>query len=215
MVLNTASKSVKSGSASSTLQPRDANTWRWASTLARTRRSTGTPPRAVHQATRVPLKLRSSDCEKRLPDSPIVIGDPASGPAIALSISATSATEPAIGPSTLSVDHAVAVGQVGTRPGDGRMPTMPQKLAGLRREPPMSLPSAIGSMCVATATAAPPLLPPHVFVLSYGFSVAPNTGLKVCDPAPNSGVLVLPTQIAPACLRRSTVSESSAGTKSS
>ena len=79
----------------------------------------------------------------------------------------------------------------------------------------MSLPSAIGSMPQASATAAPPLLPPQVLVVSYGFSVAPNTGLNVCDPAPNSGVLVLPTRIAPARRIRSTSSESSAGTKSS
>ena len=78
----------------------------------------------------------------------------------------------------------------------------------------MSLPSAIGSMPHARATAPPPLLPPQVFVRSYGFSVAPNTGLNVCEPAPNSGVFVLPTVIAPACLMRSTSSESSAGTKS-
>ena len=89
-----------------------------------------------------------------------------------------------------------------------------QKLAGLRSEPPMSLPSAIGSMPHASATAAPPLLPPQVLVRSYGFSVDPNTGLNVCDPAPNSGVFVLPIAIAPAALMRSTSSESSAGTKS-
>ena len=52
----------------------------------------------------------------------------------------------------------------------------------------------------ATATAAPPLLPPHVFARSYGFSVSPNTSLKVCAPAPNSGVLVLPSVMAPAVL---------------
>ena len=34
--------------------------------------------------------------------------------------------------------------------------------------------------------------------------VAPNTALNVCEPAPNSGVLVLPTAIAPARLMRST-----------
>jgi hypothetical protein len=50
----------------------------------------------------------------------------------------------------------------------------------------------------ARAVAAPPLLPPHVFVRSYGFRVAPNTALNVWDPAPNSGVFVLPTVIAPA-----------------
>ena len=50
----------------------------------------------------------------------------------------------------------------GTRPGDGRKPTTLQKLAGLRSEPPRSVPSASGSMPQASATAAPPLLPPQV-----------------------------------------------------
>ena len=62
----------------------------------------------------------------------------------------------------------------------------------------MSLPSAIGTMPQVSATAAPPLLPPQVLVTSNGLRVAPNTSLKVCDPAPSSGVLVLPHVIAPA-----------------
>ena len=51
-------------------------------------------------------------------------------------------------------------GAAGTRPREGRKPTMLLKAAGLRSEPPMSLPSATGSMPSASATAAPPLLPP-------------------------------------------------------
>ena len=89
-----------------------------------------------------------------------------------------------------------------------RKPTTLQKLAGLRSEPPVSLPSAIGNMPHASATAAPPLLPPQVLVVSYGLSVAPKTRLKVCEPAPNSGVLVLPMVIAPAARSRSTMSAS-------
>src|SRR5204863_7613638 len=119
-----------------------------------------------------------------------------SGPAIALKKSATSATLRASGPDTDSGDQVCP--SVGTRPGDGRKPTTLQNEAGLRSDPPVSLPSAIGTMPQASATAAPPLLPPHVFETSYGFRVAPNTGLKVCDPAPNSGVFVLPTVSAPA-----------------
>ena len=38
----------------------------------------------------------------------------------------------------------------------GRMPTTPQKLAGLRSEPPMSEPWASQAVPVASATAAPP-----------------------------------------------------------
>jgi hypothetical protein len=75
-----------------------------------------------------------------------------------------SATERAIGPATERGDHDVT--SVATRPGDGRSPTTLQNAAGLRSEPPVSLPSAIGSIRAATATAAPPLLPPQVFVTS-------------------------------------------------
>ena len=78
----------------------------------------------------------------------------------------------------------------------------------------MSLPSASGSMPHASETAAPPLLPPHVLVRSQGLSVVPKIGLKVCAPAPNSGVLVLPMVMPPAAWIRSTSSESRAGTRS-
>src|SRR5918912_1075821 len=100
----------------------------------------------------------------------------ASGPAITLRKSATSATVRAIGPDTESGDHDPD--SLGTRPGDGRKPTTLQNAAGLRSEPPVSLPSAIGTIPQASAAAAPPLLPPHVLVGSYGLRVAPNTVLN-------------------------------------
>ncbi|MEZ4615593.1 MAG: hypothetical protein R2867_08775 [Caldilineaceae bacterium] len=59
-------------------------------------------------------------------------------------------------------NQPMLLGQTYAPPGDGRKPTTLQKLAGLRNEPPVSLPSAIGSIPVANATAAPPLLPPQV-----------------------------------------------------
>src|SRR5215472_1874784 len=142
------------------------------------------------------------------PGSGRAIGERGSGPAMAERKKAASATVRAMGPSTLRVDHASGAGQTGTLPGEGRKPTTLQKLAGLRSDPPMSLPSAMGSILHASATAAPPLLPPQVLVTSYGLRVAPNTSLKVCDPAPNSGVFVLPTAMPPARLTRSTSSES-------
>src|SRR5687768_17410242 len=119
-----------------------------------------------------------------------------------------------MGPSTENVNLPSSTGQEGTRPGDGLSPTTLQKLAGLRSEPPMSLPSAMGMKPQAKAVAAPPLLPPLLLVRSYGFRVAPNTLLNVCDPAPNSGTFVFPIVIAPAPLRRSTTRESALGTKS-
>ena len=93
-----------------------------------------------------------------------------------------------------------------------RKPTTPQKAAGMRSEPPVSEPWASGPMPVASATAAPPLEPPQVRAGFHGFRVGPNTALNVLPPAPNSGVLVLPTTIAPARFRRSTVIASSSGT---
>src|SRR5579884_814746 len=155
---------------------------------------------------RKPFVLLSSGCAKRDPGSWIDSGQRGSGPAITESRSATSRTVRAIGPTTLILLQAAVVGTTGMRPGDVRKPTTEQKLAGLRSDPPMSLPSAIGSMPQASATAAPPLLPPHVFDTSQGFLVEPNTRLNVCEPAPNSGVLVLPIVIAPAAWMRSTSS---------
>src|SRR5262249_35539326 len=118
------------------------------------------------QAIRVFLESRSSGAAKRSPASSIEIGESASGPAITERKKATSLTVRASGPSTLRLDQAMFVGQTGTRPGEGRKPTTLQKLAGLRSDPPRSPPSAMGSMRQASATTAPPLLPPQVFVVS-------------------------------------------------
>src|SRR5262245_53056421 len=209
-VVKTSSASDKSGSASSTTHPRDSKTCRCPLTASFTAASKGKPNPFDH-AIRTPLKSRPSGCRNRLPSSVITRGERGSGPARTLSIKAASATVRAIGPSTASVNQPVFLGQVGTRPKEGRNPTTLQKLAGLRKEPPWSLPSASGIIPHARATAAPPLLPPQVFVRSYGFRVRPNTALNVCEPAPNSGVFVLPTQIAPAFRSRSTSSESTVG----
>ena len=67
-------------------------------------------------------------------------------------------------------------------------------------------------MRAASAAAAPPLLPPALRLRSNGLRVAPNTRLTVCEPAPNSGVFVLPRLIAPAPDIRSTTSASKSGT---
>ena len=48
----------------------------------------------------------------------------------------------------------------GTRPAVGRKPTMPQKAAGTRTDPPMSLPRPRGDPHAATIAPSPPLLPP-------------------------------------------------------
>ena len=131
---------------------------------------------------------------------------------MALRKSATSSTERAIGPLVESGDQDPS--SSGTRPGDGRKPTTLFHAPGLRSEPPVSLPSAIGSRLQLRAQAAPPLEPPTVFWRLNPLRVAPNTALKVFEPAPNSGVLVLPIVIAPAARMRCTIRASVVGTLS-
>ena len=113
-----------------------------------------------------------------------------------------------MGPTTASGSSTSA----GTSPGVVRRPTSPQKAAGFRTLAARSEPSANGIIPAATAAAAPPLLPPGVSRVSYGLRVGPNTGLNVCDPAPNSGALVFPITTAPACLSRATYGASKEGT---
>ena len=89
------------------------------------------------------------------------------------SISARSGTVRAIGPATGRPDQPNTRFSPGTSPGVGRKPTMPLKAAGLRKEPPVSLPLAIGTMPVASATAEPPDDPAADLVGSNGLPVAP------------------------------------------
>src|ERR1700726_2372930 len=142
------------------------------------------------------------------------IGDILLKPAIASSISAASSAVRASGPLTCPGSQASGIGQFGVNPGVGRMPAMPQNEAGIRIEQPKSVPCAKGAMPVATATADPPEEPAGLNAGFQGLRVTPNTSLKVLAPAANSGVLVLPSTIAPAAFRRRTASASSVGTLS-
>ena len=58
-------------------------------------------------------------------------------------------------------------------------------------------------MPAATATAEPPLEPPGVRTGSQGLRAGPNTRFSVVALCPCSGVLVLPTMMAPAARTRS------------
>lgn len=141
-------------------------------------------------------------------------GNSANGPAITDSIKARSARLRAIGPATASVSQGRSVGQIGTKPGVGRSPKTPQNAAGVRIEPPRSLPSAKATIPDASAAAPPPVEPPAVSDKSQGLRVAPNNAFLVLAPAANSGTLVLPRTIASARRRRSTMTASCSGTKS-
>jgi hypothetical protein len=85
---------------------------------------------------------------------------------------------------------------------------MPQALAGLRNEPPMSLPSPTGLMPLARAAASPPLEPPAVRPGCHGLRVIPWSELTVWMRSAMSGKLVRPMGIAPAARIRSTAGAS-------
>src|SRR5881628_3277101 len=67
----------------------------------------------------------------------------------------------------------------------------------MRTEPPPSVPRATGPQPLATAAAAPPLLPPGVCATLQGLRVTPKSWLSVTALNPNSDVVVLPRSTAP------------------
>ena len=75
---------------------------------------------------------------------------------------------------------------------------MPHHDAGMRTEPPPSVPSANDSMPSATAAAPPPDDPPLLRVVSNGLRVGPNSTLSHVARKPMTGLFVLPITIAPA-----------------
>ena len=83
------------------------------------------------------------------------------------------------------------------------------KLAGIRIEPPPSVPSASGAKRAASAADDPPDEPPGVFFKFQGLRVMPVSGLSVEPFQPNSGVVILPRRTAPASRSRATVGASS------
>ena len=96
----------------------------------------------------------------------------------------------------------------GTRPVVGLIDAMPQQWAGLRSEPPMSLPIPSGLMPLAIAAASPPLDPPGVTRGSHGLTVAPCSCESVWIRRPKSGRFVRPRTTAPAPRSRSTAGAS-------
>jgi hypothetical protein len=91
---------------------------------------------------------------------------------------------------------------------------MPVQAAGMRMEPPPSVPMASGPSPAATAALAPPLEPPGVRSRCQGFRVIPKTRLWVAPIQPKVGVFVFPSWMAPAAFIRATMGASSVGTLS-
>ena len=84
------------------------------------------------------------------------------------------------------------------------MPVMPEKLAGWRIEPPVSVPVAAGSRRAATAVAEPPEEPPGTRERSQALRTEPNAEFSLAEPIANSSQLSLPRPTMPADLRRAT-----------
>ncbi len=122
-----------------------------------------------------------------------------------------SATVRVIGPMCRSMAPLLP-GQLGTRPKLALKPTTPLNEAGIRSEPPPSVPMPTGPSPAATAAEAPPLEPPGVSFVFQGLRVMPNTRLSVTPFQPYSGVFVRPMRIMPALRNRSTAGQSSAVT---
>ena len=76
-------------------------------------------------------------------------------------------------------------GQAGTRPNEGFNPNTPLNDAGMRMDPPPSVPIVSGPRPAATAAAPPPDDPPGVFVGPHGLRVMPVSGLSVTPFHPN------------------------------
>src|SRR5918998_964849 len=81
---------------------------------------------------------------------------------------------------------------------------MPQRAAGWRIDPPVSVPIAHGAVPAATAAADPPLDPPGTRLRSQGFCTGPKPEFSFDEPIANSSWLVLPSTGAPARVRLST-----------
>ncbi len=84
------------------------------------------------------------------------------------------------------------------------MPVMPEKLAGWRIEPPVSVPVAAGSSRAATAAAEPPDEPPGTRDGSHGLRTGPQAEFSLDEPIANSSQLSLPRLTAPAAASRAT-----------
>ena len=74
--------------------------------------------------------------------------------------SAASSTERHSGPTVSCVPERGKIPPIGSRPPEDLAPTIPQKAAGMRIEPPVSEPSAQGTSPPATAAPDPEEEPP-------------------------------------------------------
>src|SRR5690606_18971169 len=94
------------------------------------------------------------------------------------------------------------------RPKVGLSATVPVNEAGIRTDPPPSVPTDQVPIPSPTAAAAPPLEPPAVSSAPHGLPVAPWRSESVTPFQANSGVVFLPRNTAPAARSRATAGAS-------
>ena len=111
--------------------------------------------------------------------------------------SSTAATSAPRGPTGSPAAASGYTPRAGTRPQVVFRPTTPQQAAGIRTEPPVSVPSATSASPTATATADPLEEPPGRRRGSSGFTGVPDHRFHPPADQHSSVRLVLPTILAP------------------
>src|SRR5262249_13967924 len=135
--------------------------------------------------------------------------------AVAFRAIAVSCTERASTPWLITSAKGESAGYCGMRPNDGFRPTRPVWAAGMRIEPPPSLPWLNGLTPAVVSDEAPPDELPGECLRFHGLRVVPWIGESVSAFQPNSGVVLLPISTRPARRRRSVTAASSAAGVSS
>src|SRR5699024_10517792 len=120
------------------------------------------------------------------------------------SATAQQATEGASGPEESRLVDSGTMPWAGSRLAVGLNPVTPQNAAGVRTEPPVSVPNEMTDMSSATATPAPEEDPPAIRPVwrPHGQLGEPWCGLMPTPEKANSDMLVRPTRIPPASIRR-------------
>jgi len=158
-----------------------------------------------------PAGLRRGGAASRPARSPAIPGSGTGPPYMTAWASAQSATR-ANGPTVSKLGHSGKTPSSGAVPTRGLSPTTPQHAAGMRTEPPVSVPSASETKPAATAAALPLLEPPVMRPGSRGLCASPQCALCPVTPHANSSALALPTTIAPCASSAWTIGAERAGT---
>ena len=110
---------------------------------------------------------------RRRPSGGMAAGTSQGSLAMIASVSAQHATLTPIGPIESRVVESGTAPSRGTRYWVGLNPTRPHSAAGIRTEPPVSVPIATAAMPSATETGAPAEEPPGIRLRSWGLPGVP------------------------------------------